>query len=252
MVGNFRARAVAWWRRSHADLQRRDFRRVGLSAFGVVGGSVVLARLTQDTAVAGAVRAFAITVFALAAIALLGVVILMGEEVVDEMDASDPMRARHGGAYGPRIKQFVRAVPRETWAVVASIPGKIGGLRRSLTRRSLSRMAVVSVDALGGVPPVDVRPPHGAGPLAQPIAVPPESDSGSSDDPTEPGRRAAAPLRARRRALTASELSDRPPVTARRRAAEPRSARRARRTRRFRRGVTRTSRFVDTETRPRD
>jgi hypothetical protein len=252
MVRNLRARTVAWWRRSHADLQRRDFRRVGLIAFGAVGGSVVLARLTQDTAVAGVVRALAITVFALAAIALLGVVILMGEEVVDEMDASDPMRARHGGAYGPRIKQFVRDVPRGIWAWVASIPRKIGRLRRSLTRQSLSRVTVATADALGGVPPADAGPPPGAGPLARPIAVPPESDPESSGDPTEPGRRAAVPLRARRRALTASELSERPSVTARRRAAEPRSARRARRTRRFRRGATRTSRFVDTETRPRD
>jgi hypothetical protein len=251
MVGSLRARAVAWWRRSHADLQRRDFRRIGLIAFGAVGGSVVLARLTQDTAAAGAVRAFAITVFALAAMALLVVVILMGEEVVDEMDASDPMRARHGGAYGPRIKQFVRDVPRETRAWVASIPRKIGGLRRSLTRQSLSEMAVATVDALGGVPPVDAGPPRGAGPLARPISVPPESDSGSSDDPTEPRGRAVAPLRARRRALTASELSDRPPVTAQP-AAEPRSARRAGPTRRSRRAATRRSRFVDTETRPRD
>src|SRR5215831_18928340 len=115
MVGNLRARAVAWWRRSVADPEKRDFRRIGLLAFGVVGASVVLARLTQDTAAAGAIRALAISVFALAAIALLGVVILMGEEVVDEMDASDPMRARHVGAYGPRVKQFLRDARHGIW-----------------------------------------------------------------------------------------------------------------------------------------
>jgi hypothetical protein len=244
---NFRARAVAWWRRSHADPDKRDFRRIGLLAFGVVGLSVVLARLTQDTAAAGAIRALAITVFALAAIALLGIVLLMGEEVVDEMDASDPMRARHGGAYGPRIKQFLRDARHASWVWIASIPGKVRGLRHALTRQSLARMAVASADALGGVPPANAGPPPGAGPLAAPL----ETDPASSDDPTEPGRRAAAPPRARRRALTASELSDRPPATTRRRPAEPRSARRAGPTRRSRR-ATRSSRFTDTGTRSRD
>src|SRR5262249_20898091 len=90
---DLRAHAAAWWRRSHADPSKRDFRRIGLLAFGVVGASVVLARLTQDTAAAGAIRALAITLFALAAIALLGVVILMGEEGVGGMGASDPLRA---------------------------------------------------------------------------------------------------------------------------------------------------------------
>jgi hypothetical protein len=247
-----RARAVAWWRRSHADPDKRDFRRIGLLAFGVVGVSVVLARLTQDTAAAGAIRALAITVFAIAAIALLGVVILMGEEVVDEMDASDPMRARQGGAYGSRIKQFLRDARHGTWVWITSIPGKVGGLRREVTRESLARMAVASVDALGGVPPADAGPPAGAGRLAQPIAAPLEADPAAPDDPTEPGRLAAAPLRARRRALTASELLDHPPATTRRRPAEPRSARRAGRTRRSRRAATRRSRFTDTGARSRD
>jgi hypothetical protein len=252
MGRNVRARAVAWWRRSHADPDKRDFRRVGLIAFGVVGVSVVLARLTQDTAAAGAIRALAITVFALAAIALLGVVILMGEEVVDEMDASDPMRAQQGGAYGPRVKQFLRDARHASWVWITSIPGKVGGLRHELTRESLARMALASADALGGIPPADAGPPPGAGPLARPIAAPLDADPASSDDPTEPGRRAAAPPRARRRALTASELSDGPSTTTRRRPASPRSARRADPTRRSRRAASRNSRFTDTGARARD
>jgi hypothetical protein len=238
MVGNLRARAVAWWRRSLADPEKRDLRRIGLVAFGVVGASVVLARLTQDTAAAGAIRALAITLFALAAIALLGVVILMGEDVVDEMDASDPMRARHGGAYGPRIARFLRESRHETWAWITSIPGKVRGLRHELTRESLTRMAATSVEALGGVPPADAGPPPGAGRLARPTAPSPEPDAdpAASGDPAP--RRAAAPPRSRRRALTASELSDRPATTGRRRPA--------------RRSATRASRFTDAGTRSRD
>lgn len=225
---NLRARAVAWWRRSHADPDKRDFRRIGLIAFGAVGVSVILARLTQDTAAAGAVRALAITVFALAAIALLGVVILMGEEVVDEMDASDPMRARHGGAYGPRIKQFWRDARRATRAWIASIPGRVRAMRRGVTRESLTRFAHASVEALGGAPPPGVGPPPGAGRLARPLAEPPstaEADTAAPDDPTEPGRGVASPPPARRRALTASELAERSTGSGRRRAVSPRSAR---------------------------
>ena len=238
MVGNLRARAIAWWRQAAGDPEKRDLRRIGLVAFGVVGASVVLARLTQDTAAARAIRALAITLFALAAIALLGVVILMGEEVVHEMDASDPMRARHGGAYGPRIARFLREAPRECWAWIASIPGKVRGLRRQLTRESLSRMATTSVEALGGVPPPDAGPPPGAGRLARPPAPSPEPDANASGDPEPPPRRGAAPARSRRRALTASELSDRPAPPGRRRTA--------------RRSAKRANRFTDAGTRRRD
>jgi hypothetical protein len=173
MAANLRARAVAWWRRSQADPGRRDFRRVGLIAFGVVAASVVLAWLTKDTAAAGAIRALAVTMFALAAIALLGVVILMGDDVVDEMDASDPLRARHGGAYGPGVKRVVGKARRESRAWISSVPGRIRGLRGNLTRKSLSRMAATSVEALGGVPPADAGPPPGAGRLARPTAARP-------------------------------------------------------------------------------
>jgi hypothetical protein len=173
MAANLRTRAVAWWRRSQADPGKHDFRRVGLIAFGVIGASVVLARLTQNTAAASAIRALAITLFALAAIALLGVVILMGEEVVDEMDASDPLGARDGGAYGSGVKRIVRQARRESRAWISSVPGMIRGLRRNLTRKSLSRMAATSVEALGGVPPSDAGPPPGAGRLARPTAARP-------------------------------------------------------------------------------
>jgi hypothetical protein len=152
-------------------------------------------------------------------------VILMGEEVVDEMDASDPMRARHGGAYGPRVKQFWRAIP----AWIASIPGKVGAMRREVTRESLSRFTHASVEALGGAPPPEAGPPPGAGPLARPIAPPStaETPPPAPDDPTEPGRLVADPPPVRRRALTASELAERSTASARRRPASPRSARSA-------------------------
>ena len=244
MAGNLRARAVAWWRRSHADLEKRDFRRVGLIAFGVVGASVVLARLTQDTAAAGAIRALAITLFVLAAIALLTIVILMGEEVVHEMDASDPMRARHGGAYGPRIKRFLRDAGRGSRAWIAAVPGKARGLRHDLTRESLSRLATASVAALGGVPPADAGPPPGAGRLARPSA--------ETHEPAAPARRAPRPPRERRRALTASELTERPSTTGRRQPANPRSARSKGPRRRSRAATIRAGGSVDTDLRSRD
>src|SRR5213080_4182569 len=68
-----RARVIAWWRRSHTDPEKRAFRRVGVISFGVLGGSVVLAKIAQDAPAAGPIRAFAITMFILAAITLLAV-----------------------------------------------------------------------------------------------------------------------------------------------------------------------------------
>src|SRR5207244_11979002 len=68
---SLRARALAWWRRSHADPERRAFRRIGVIAFGFVGGSVILAKVTQDAPGAGPIRAFAVAMFGLGAITLL-------------------------------------------------------------------------------------------------------------------------------------------------------------------------------------
>jgi hypothetical protein len=249
-----RARAVAWWRRNHADPERRAFRRIGIISFGVVGLSVVLAKLVQDTPVAGVVRALAITMFGLAAIALLGVAIVMGEDVVDEMDATDPMRARHGGAYGPRIKQSLRDARRGTreWIVslphkIASLPGKLADLRHDLTRESFSRLATASAHALGGIPPADVGPPRGAGRLARPIATPPapEPEQGPAPPESQEVPTDSPPLR-KRRALTASELADRPRAGASRPPGNVRSSRALRPTRRSGRGAPRTGRTLNT------
>jgi hypothetical protein len=228
-----RARAIAWWQRNHADPEKRAFRRIGLVSFGVVGASVILAKLTQDTAVGGVIRALAITLFGLATVALLGVVILMGEEVVDEMDASDPMRARRGGAYGPRIKRFFRDAGILSRAWVTSRPARIVALRHAITRDSLTRFAVASVDALGGVPPAGVHPPRGAGRLAR-MNAPPPQEEGTPDEAAE---------QESRRALTASELLERSSSTApARRRSEARVSRAWRRTRRSERAAQRGTR----------
>jgi hypothetical protein len=185
-----RARAVAWWRRSHADPDKRAFRRIGLVSFGAVGASVILAKATQDTPAAGVVRALAITMFGLAALALLGVVILMGDEGVEEMDATDPLRARRGGAYGARVKRFFRDAGSQSRAWVTSLPSRVVALRHYLTRDSLARFAAAAAQALRGVPPAGVGPPRGAGRLARMDAEP------------QPPQQEEA----QRRALTASEL----------------------------------------------
>jgi hypothetical protein len=170
-----RARAIEWWRRCQTDPEKRDFRRIGVVAFGVVGASVILAKLTQETAVGGYVRAFAITMFGLATIALLVVVLLMGEEMVDAMDETDPLRARHGGAYGPRVKRFFRDLRSASRAWIASRPAKVAALRHDLTRDSLARLAAASGAALAGIPPADAAPPEGAGRLARVKSEPPPS-----------------------------------------------------------------------------
>jgi hypothetical protein len=181
-----RARALAWWQRSHADPERRAFRRIGVIAFGVVGGSVVVAKISQDAPAAGPIRAFAVTMFGLAAITLLGVVVLMGEEMVDAMDESDPLAARHGGVYGPRLKRYFREARHSARQWFTSLPANVAALRQHLTRESLARFVAASGTALRGIPPADVPPPRSAGRLARPRREP---------EPAPPVRRVPAAAR---------------------------------------------------------
>jgi hypothetical protein len=178
-----RARAIEWWRRCRTDPEKRDFRRIGVVAFGVVGASVILAKVTQETPVGGYVRAFAITMFGLATIALLAVVLLMGEEMVDAMDETDPLRVRHGGAYGPRVKRFFRDLRSASRAWIKTRPAKVAALRHDLTRDSLARLVAASGAVLGGIPPADAEPPDGAGRLARVKNAPPPSPE---EEPAEP------------------------------------------------------------------
>ena len=182
-----RARAIEWWRQCQTDPEKRDFRRIGVVAFGVVGASVILAKLTQETAVGGYVRAFAITMFGLATIALLAVVLFMGEQMVDAMDETDPLRVRHGGAYGPRVKRFFRDLRSASRAWITSRPAKVAALRHELTRDSLARLAAASGAALAGIPPADAAPPEGAGRLARVKNEPPPPEQ--EPDPADPQTR---------------------------------------------------------------
>jgi len=201
--GTLRARALAWWRRSHTDPERRAFRRIGVISFGVVGGSVILAKISQDAPAAGLIRAFAVTMFLLGAIALLGVVILMGEEMVDAMDESDPMRARHGGAYGPRLKRYFRDLGQNARTWFTSLPSNVAALRHEITRESLARFTAASGAALGGIPPADVPPPRSAGRLARPKREPPPppeptEQTRTQSEPSAPSRRVPAAARSSR------------------------------------------------------
>jgi hypothetical protein len=215
-----RARAIEWWRQCQADPEKRDFRRIGVVAFGVVGASVILAKVTQETPVAVYVRAFAITMFGLATIALLAVVLLMGEEMVDAMDETDPMRVRHGGAYGPRVKRFFRDLRSATRAWIKTRPAKVAGLRHDLTRESLARLAAASGAALGGIPPADALPPEGAGRLARSQNAPPPPPEQAPEPADTQTRAQAGPSPAARRveASRAAARSSRSgqPVVARR------------------------------------
>jgi hypothetical protein len=240
-----RARAIEWWRQCQADPDKRNLRRIGVVAFGVVGASVILAKVTQETPVAVYVRAFAITMFGLATIALLAVVLLMGEEMVDAMDETDPLRVRHGGAYGPRVKRFFRDLRGAGWKWIKTRPAKVAALRHGLTRDSLARLAAASGAALGGIPPVDAPPPEGAGRLARPESAPPpppEEDSTSAD--TQPGAQAEPSAAARRvaasRAAARSSRSGQPVVA--RRPIKVRSRQATRPTRRSDRAAPRAGR----------
>jgi hypothetical protein len=247
-----RARAIEWWRRCQTDPEKRDFRRIGVIAFGVVGASVILAKLTQETAVGGYVRAFAITMFGLATIALLAVVLLMGEEMVDAMDETDPMRVRHGGAYGPRVKRFFRDLRSASRAWIKSRPAKLAALRHDLTRESLARLAAASGAALAGIPPEDAPPPDGAGRLARVKSKPPpplEQEPAEADaqpdvqpEPSAAARRVAA---SRVTAATARSSRSGQPVVARR-PIKVRSRQARRPTRRSERATPRAGRASNT------
>jgi hypothetical protein len=220
-----RARAIEWWRQCQADPEKRAFRRIGIVAFGVVGASVILAKVTQETPVAVYVRAFAITMFGLATIALLAVVLLMGEEMVDAMDETDPMRVRHGGAYGPRVKRFFRDLRSASRAWVKSRPAKVAALRHDLTRDSLARLAAASGAALGGIPPADASPPEGAGRLARPKSAPPpppeeepqapDVQTGAQAEPSPAAQRVAASRAAARSSRSGQPVVARRPIRGR-------------------------------------
>jgi len=238
-----RARAIEWWRRCQTDPEKRDFRRIGVGAFGVVGASVILAKVTQETAAGGYVRAFAITMFGLATIALLAVVLLMGEEMVDAMDETDPMRVRHGGAYGPRVKRFFRDVRSASRTWIKTRPAKIAALRHDFSRDSLARLAAASGAALGGIPPADAPPPDGAGRLARPESAPPpeeeperpDAQTDAQAEPSPAARRVAAS-----RAAARSSRSGQPVVA--RRPIKVRSRQTSRPTRRSERAASRAGR----------
>jgi hypothetical protein len=212
---SLRARVPAWWERSHADPEKRAFRRIGVISFGVVGGSVVLAKISQDAPAAGPIRAFAVAMFGLGAITMLGVVVLMGEEMVDAMDASDPMRASHGGAYGPRLKRYFREAGHGARTWFTSLPANVAALRHGLTRESLARFVAASGTVLRGIPPAGVPPPRSAGRLARPKRQPPPDETPAS--PTEPASTQPEPARLGRRApATARSSRSGSPVAARR------------------------------------
>ena len=228
---SLRARALAWWRRSHADPERRAFRRIGVISFGAVGLSVILAKVTQDAPGAGPIRAFTVAMFGLGAITLLGVVVLMGEEMVDEMDASDPLRFLRDARHNAR-----------TW--FTSLPTNVTALRHKLTRESLARFIASSGTALGGIPPADVPPPRSAGRLARPKRQPPPEQTPAS--PTEPPSaqpEAAPPVR--QAPAGARSLRSGSPVVARR-PIKVRSSRTPRPARRSERAAPRAGRGTNT------
>jgi hypothetical protein len=243
---SFRARALGWWQRSHADPEKRAFRRIGLISFGVVGGSAVLVKISQDAPAAGAIRAFAVAMFGLGAITMLGVVVLMGEEMVDAMDASDPMRASHGGAYGPRLKRFLHEARHSARTWFTSLPANVAALRHRLTRESLARFVAASGTSLGGIPPADVPPPRSAGRLAQPERPSPPPPDETPASPTEPASTQPEPAPLGRHTPAAARSSRAGSPVVARRPIKVRSSRTPRPARRSERAAPRAGRGSNT------
>jgi hypothetical protein len=250
--------AVVRWRQLHGWLTRERLRRIGVVAGVAAIVAIVAVRIIGGGIVGVIVWSLAVTVLVLAAFTLLGVVIFMNEELVDEFDATDPMRARDGGAFGPRIKRFFGNAIRGIRADLSSAPEGVAALRKGVTRNSVARFAHASAEALGGVPPADVPPPRSAGHLARPDRAPepPEPEPtarerGSSRSIALVGQVRGQLGRFRHRAATAVAVRRSPePATgestssdAPRRSAPARSARRLRRTGRSDPGARRAPRF---------
>lgn len=206
---------------------------------------MVLAKISQGAPAAGPIRAFSVAMFGLGAIAMLGVVVLMGEEMVDAMDASDPMRASHGGAYGPRLKRFFREARHRAWTWFTSLPANVAALRHELTRESLARFVAASGTALGGIPPADVPPPRSAGRLARPKLQPPPPDE-TPASPTEPASAQPEPARLGRRAPAPARSSRSGSPVVARRPIKVRSSRTPRPARRSERAAPRAGRGSNT------
>ena len=149
----------------------------------------------------GIVRPFALTALVLASVALLGVGIVSFQSVVDELDESDPLATKQGGALGPTIKRALRKA-RSSAARVAR--EWHAALRRNITRESLARLARACADALSGVPPAEVSPPPSAGPLARPAGAPrPKPRRRVERHPALRRRPATSQARSRRRRVPA-------------------------------------------------
>jgi hypothetical protein len=168
----------------------------------------------------------------------------MGEEMVDAMDASDPMRASHGGAYGPRLKRFFREARHSAWTWFTSLPANVAALRHELTRESLARFVTVSGTALGGIPPADVPPPRGAGRLARPKRQPPPRPDETPASTAEPASTQPEPAPLGRPAAARSPRSGSPVVA--RRPIKVRSSRTPRPARRSERAAPRAGRGSNT------
>jgi hypothetical protein len=135
-------------------------------------GSVLLARSTWGVSSRlGPATVVAFIVLFVAAITLLAVAIAACQSVVDEMDASDPLRVRKHGVVARGVKAMFRRAfalsARASRAGLRWLSSTVAASRREVTRDALGQWTRAAAAGLSGVAPAGVPPPSGAGRLAR-------------------------------------------------------------------------------------
>lgn len=136
-------------------------RRVGTVAVAYVVGSIVLAKFTWGSRGPGIVTPFAFAALFLAAVALMGVAIVHSQDLVDEMEASNPPELRKRGGFVRAVNPMLSTVNAKLRRALREWRAWVGPrLRRELTRESFDRRIRALARALSGVPPAGVPPSH--------------------------------------------------------------------------------------------
>lgn len=174
------------WRQLSLLPKRVLLRRVGLVASVCIVGSLVLARFTWGSSGPGIATPFAFAALFLAAVALMGVVVVHSQDLVEELEASHPPQVRDRGRVARAVNPMLWTVSARGRRAFRVWRARVGStLRREATRESIARRIRDLGSSLSGVPS-EGRSPEAGGPLARPrsphAARPAETDRRGSPD----------------------------------------------------------------------
>jgi hypothetical protein len=220
---------IGRWRRRSMDPKHVLLRRVKTVAVSYVVGSIVVGRLTWGSHGPGLVTPFAFAALFLAAAALMGIAIIHSQDLVDEMEASNPPELRRRGRFVRVMNPMLSTANAKFRRASREWRARVGrAFRRAASREGLVRSTRALARALSGVPPAGTSP-RNAGRLGRPIAV---RQAERSAPDAAPERWTRPPLQVRRavRASQARSHQRRRPETGV--SAAERTSRRARRRRR--------------------